>query len=229
MNKYQCILLAAGEGQRAALGYNKVLYKINGVTELIRYSLDYFTKDPLCEKIVIVENERDKLYFKNLIKGLGKNYSDKIDFIEGGQTRGESVQKGLTKINSEYVIIHDGARPLIYKEDVYNILNASKETGGAALATRVYNTTCHIVDGFVENYFSRHTLASIITPQCFKTSLLLDAYAEARKNNFTFTDDSGIFKACGNKVKLVFTDNISIKATTIYDIKLLEGILYAHR
>ena len=78
MNKYQCILLAAGEGQRAALGYNKVLYKINGVTELIRYSLDYFTKDPLCEKIVIVENERDKLYFKNLIKGLGKNYSDKI-------------------------------------------------------------------------------------------------------------------------------------------------------
>ena len=229
MNKYQCILLAAGEGQRAQLGYNKVLYKINGMKEIVRYSLDYFVNDNECEKIVIVENERDRLYFKNLIKGLGKKYEDKVVYTFGGSTRGESVQSGLKKIDSEYVIIHDAARPLIYKEDVRNILGATRETGGAALATKVYNTTCHIVDGYVDEYFSRHTLASIITPQCFKTELLLNAYEEAKKNNFTFTDDSGIFKACGNKVKLVFTDNISIKATTIYDIKLLEGILYANR
>ena len=227
MTTYECILLAAGEGQRAALGYNKVLYKINGVNELYRYSLDFFLKDEYCKKVVMVINEKDKLYFKNVFKTLKSN---KIDFVVGGDTRGQSVYNGLKKIDSEYCIIHDSARPLIYKEDVYNLLNSATETGGATLATKVYNTTCHIVDGYVDEYFSRHSLASIITPQCFRTSMLNEAYEDANKKGLSFTDDSSIFKACGNSLKLVFTDNISIKATTSYDIKLLEGLLYAtHR
>ena len=227
MVNYECILLAAGEGQRAALGYNKVLYKINGSKELFRYSLDYFLKDEYCKKIIMVINEKDKLYFLNYFKSLKSN---KIDYVIGGDTRGQSVYNGLKKIKSEYCIIHDSARPLIYKEDVYNLINNAEETGGATLATKVYNTTCHIVDGYVDEYFSRHSLASIITPQCFRTSMLNSAYVDANKKNLSFTDDSSIFKACGNSVKLVFTDNISIKATTSYDIKLLEGLLYdAHR
>ncbi len=219
---YQTILLAAGEGQRAALGYNKVLYKINGRKELVLYSLEYFIDDPLCEKIVLVINKADQRYFKYLVT------NPKVVFTFGGKERGESVQEGLKLIDSEYVIIHDAARPLIYKEDVYNLLSFAKETGGATLATKVYNTTCHIKDGFVDEYFSRHTLASVVTPQCFKKELLVKAYQENVQKD-TFTDDSSIFNKFIGSVKLIWTDNISIKATTPYDIKLLEVILYAHR
>jgi len=226
MNKYQCILLAAGEGQRAALGYNKVLYKINGIKEIFQYSLDYFVEDEECEKIVLVINERDKNYFQYFIQGLN---CKKITYAIGGDTRGDSVSKGLKMIDSDYVIIHDAARPLVYKEDVHNLLVNTKETGGATLATKVYNTTCHIVDGYVDEYFSRHTLASIITPQCFSVSAIRNAYQKASEEGKQFTDDSSIFKEFGGMVKLVFTDNISIKATTSYDIKLLEVILDAHR
>ena len=221
--EYEVILLAAGEGQRAALGYNKVLYKINGVKELVLYSLDYFIDDPKCKKIILVINKRDKAYFKNLIK------NPNVVFTIGGQTRGESVKAGLDLVKSEYVLIHDAARPLLYKEDVYNLLDAAKETGGATLATKVYNTTCHIENGYVDEYFSRHTLASIITPQCFKSESLKKAYEDAAKQGSTFTDDSSLFKKCGGSVKLVWTDNISVKATTSYDIRLLEMLLYAHR
>ena len=220
---YQVILLAAGEGQRAALGYNKVLYKINGVKELVLFSLDFFLEDSKCEKIILVINKRDKAYFKNLVK------NPKVVFTIGGLTRGESVKAGLDLVESEYVLIHDAARPLLYKEDVYNLLDAAKETGGATLATKVYNTTCHIEDGYVDEYFSRHTLASIITPQCFKSLSLRKAYEDAQKAGQSFTDDSSLFKKCGGSVKLVWTDNISVKATTSYDIKLLEMLLYAHR
>ena len=220
--EYECILLAAGEGQRAALGYNKVLYKINGKKELVLYSLEYFMKDKNCKKIVLVINKNDRLYFKNMIR------DEKVSFAIGGSTRGDSVEAGLKLIDSEYVIIHDAARPLVYKEDINNLLDAAKETGGATLATKVYNTTCHIKDGYVDKYFSRHTLASIITPQCFKRSDLIKAYQENVDNN-VFTDDSSIFNNYIGSVKLVWTDNISIKATTPYDIKLLEVILYAHR
>ena len=220
--EYEVILLAAGEGQRAALGYNKVLYKINGVKELVLYSLDYFIDDPKCKKIILVINKRDKAYFKNLIK------NPNVVFTIGGQTRGESVKAGLDLVKSEYVLIHDAARPLLYKEDVYNLLDAAKETGGATLATKVYNTTCHIENGYVDEYFSRHTLASVVTPQCFKKELLVKAYQENVQKD-TFTDDSSIFNKFIGSVKLIWTDNISIKATTPYDIKLLEVILYAHR
>ena len=226
MEKYECILLAAGEGQRAALGYNKVLYKINGVKEMVTYSLDYFLSDPQCERIILVISDRDKNYFKYIINSYD---TDKIIAVVGGNTRGDSVYNGLKLAKSDYVLIHDSARPLIYKEDVYNLLLNAVDTGGAALATKVYNTTCHITNGYVDEYFSRHTLASIITPQCFKTKELKEAYKKANDLGQSFTDDSSIFKAYGRNVKLVFTDNISIKATTSYDIKLLEDLLYAHR
>lgn len=220
---YECILLAAGEGQRACLGYNKVLYKVNGIKEIVLYSLEYFLSDPQCKKIILVINERDRAHFKNLVK------NPNVVFAIGGSTRGESVHSGLSKVDSEYVIVHDAARPLVYKEDVFNLLQAMNDNDGAALATKVYNTTCLIDNGFVKEYFSRHTLASLITPQCFKTEKLINAYQEAAKAGTEFTDDSGIFKAYSGNVKLVFTDNISIKVTTSYDIKLLEVLFDAHR
>ncbi|MCR5741187.1 MAG: 2-C-methyl-D-erythritol 4-phosphate cytidylyltransferase, partial [Gammaproteobacteria bacterium] len=188
---------------------------------LVLYSLEYFLNDEFCKKVILVINDRDKLYFKNLIK------NKKVKFVKGGATRGESVRNGLEYISSDYVIIHDSARPLLYKEDVYNLFDAAKETGGATLATKVYNTTCHIDDnGYVEKYFSRHKLASIITPQCFKKEYLINAYKESEENNTTFTDDSSLFNKYIGKVKLVWSENISIKATTPYDIKLLEVLLY---
>ena len=217
--EYECILLAAGEGQRAALGYNKVLYKINGKKELVLYSLEYFMKDKNCKKIVLVINKNDRLYFKNMIR------DDKVSFAIGGSTRGDSVEAGLKLIDSEYVIVHDGARPLVYVEDIRNLCNAAEETGGATLATKVYNTTCRIKDGYVDEYFSRHTLASVITPQCYNTAFLMKAYEEANKEGISFTDDSSLFNKYSNQVKIVWTQNVSIKATTIYDIRMLEGIL----
>jgi len=223
---YNLILLAAGEGQRAALGYNKVLYRINGKKELITYALDFFIKDETCKKIVVVINKNDEAYLTNLLK----SYEDsRICFTYGGLTRGESVYSGLQKVNSEYVLIHDAARPLLYQEDILNLKNSALEYGGATLATKVYNTTCHMVDGCVDEYFSRHTLASIITPQCFNKEKLEEAYKTASEKGLSYTDDSSIFKACGNNVKLCFTDNISVKATTSYDIKLLEVLLNANR
>ena len=227
MLDYTCILLAAGEGQRAALGYNKVLYKIHGKKEIVLYSIEYFMTDPYCKRVVLVVNKRDENYFKQIIKSLK---SDKLVYVLGGATRGDSVHSGLSLVETKYVIIHDSARPLIYKEDVYNLLNPVEETGGASLATKVYNTTCHLENGFVDEYFSRHTLASLITPQCFDREKLEEAYQKAKLDNDSqFTDDSGIFKHYGGQVKLVFTDNISVKATTSYDIKLLEVLLYANR
>ena len=212
---YDCVLLAAGEGQRAALGYNKVLYKINGQEELILFSLKYFLSDPDCKKIIIAISKRDELYFKNLIK------NEKVTFTYGGSTRGESVKNALSEVESEYVIVHDGARPLVYREDIKNLLSAAKEVGGASLASKVYNTTCLQENGFVKEYYSRHTLASLITPQCFNSSKLKHAYETSTQE---FTDDSSLFKTYAGDVKLVYTDNISIKVTTTYDIKLVEAI-----
>lgn len=224
--KYDVILLAAGEGQRAALGYNKCLYKMNGQKELFLYSLDFFLNDEECEKIILVENVTDVQYINNLLSEIN---NPKIATTIGGETRGDSVYQGLKLVENDYVIVHDAARPLLYKEDILKLMNGATETGGATLASKVYNTTCHIVDGYVDEYFSRHTLASVITPQCFKATKLLEAYHKAAVNHLSFHDDSSIFKACGNSVKLIFTDNISIKATTPYDIKLLEVLLHANR
>ena len=216
--KYDCILLAGGSGERMGLEYNKVLYPIKGKKELFRYSLDFFIKDNDCENIILVSNHTDMEYFFDHI------FDKKVKIVEGGHTRSDSVRSGLSLVNSEYVLIHDSARPLLYKEDIKLIKEEAIKNGGATLANRMFNTVSTIDDkNNIQEYLNRDYLSSIITPQAFYSPMLKACYAKYKDESFP--DDTHLFKLNGRSVKVVFTDNISIKATKQSDLKLLEAIL----
>lgn len=216
--KYDCILLAGGSGERMGLEYNKVLYLVKKKKELFRYSLEYFLKDNDCENIILVANHTDMEYFWDNI------LDKKVTITEGGHSRSESVKAGLSLVKNDYVLIHDSARPLIYKEDVKLLLDEAIKYGGATLANRVFNTVSLVNDrGDVKEYLDRDMLASIITPQAFYAPMLKACYAKL--GNESYPDDTHVFLLNGRSVKVVYTDNISIKATKQSDLKLLEALL----
>ena len=216
--KYDLILLAGGSGERMGLEYNKVLYKIKGKKELYRYSLDFFIKDNDCENIILVSNHTDMEYFWDTI------LDKKVTITEGGHTRSESVKAGLQLVKADYVLIHDSARPLLYKEDIKTLLDEAVKCGGATLGNRVFNTVSLVDDKCnATEYLDRDHLASIITPQAFYSPMLKACYAKS--TDLSFTDDTQVFLLSDRKVKVVYTDNLSIKATKQSDLKLLEALL----
>ena len=110
---YQAILLAAGNSSRSALPYNKVLHLIED-KPIIYLSASNFINDERCNKILLVCKEEEINTFKEVFVGI-----DKIEYVIGGKTRQESVNNAITHIDSDYVLIHDGARPY-YSNNLLN-------------------------------------------------------------------------------------------------------------
>ena len=103
--EYQAIVLGAGNSTRSGLLYNKVLFELNNIP-IIYLSTKNFINDVSCKKIFLVCKENDVKKMKEIFKSV-----DKVEYVIGGKTRQESVNNALSLVDSDYVLIHDGARP----------------------------------------------------------------------------------------------------------------------
>ena len=128
---FDCILLLAGSGSRTGLDFNKILYKING-RPLYEYPLNTFLNIKECERIILVVRKEEYDYFKKL-------GNDRIKVVIGGIRRQDSVLNGLMQVKSNYVLVHDGARANIKKDDILHVYEACKKYDCAALGIKEEN------------------------------------------------------------------------------------------
>ena len=185
--KYDAIVVASGNSERAKLGFNKVFFVMKNKKTVLENACNVFINDVDCEHIIVVTNNQDQV-FKN----------DKVILINGGQERYNSVINGLSKVTSEYVFIHDGARPFIEKEDIEKLKEALSSFDGAILVSKNINTIKQIKDGVIEKTLDREYVYNALTPQAFKTSLIKEAYNKVDLKGIT--DDSLVFEKYGLKV-----------------------------
>lgn len=203
---YQVILLAAGNSSRSGLNYNKVLYTLEDKPLIYKTALN-FINDDRCNKIFLVCKENEIDTFKNIFKKINK-----VEYVIGGNTRQESVNNGLKHINSEYVLIHDGARPNYSISLVNNILEKLNTFNAVIPALKVVDTIKEVKDNVVVKTINREVLRSVQTPQGFKTSLIKEVHQKALSNDFT--DDSSMVELLSNeKVYVVEGEKNNYKFT----------------
>ena len=203
---YQVILLAAGNTSRSGLNYNKVLYTLEDKPLIYKTALN-FINDDRCNKIFLVCKENEIDTFKNIFKKINK-----VEYVIGGNTRQESVNNGLKHINSEYVLIHDGARPNYSISLVNNILEKLNTFNAVIPALKVVDTIKEVKDNVVVKTINREVLRSVQTPQGFKTSLIKEVHQKALSNDFT--DDSSMVELLSNeKVYVVEGEKNNYKFT----------------
>lgn len=184
--EYSVVILAAGSGQRANLGYNKVLFKKDGTT-IIEHSIAFFQKDVECKQIIVTHGNDDT----SLIE-LMKKY--KVTLVRGGDTRAKSVNNALQQVQEEFVFIHDGARPYLESNDFYRLKSAVKEFGAAILGVPVIDTIKVVKDGVIEMTPKRSSLWSAQTPQGFETRLLKPAYQKVIDHDLDVSDDASVLE-----------------------------------
>ena len=217
------LIPAAGSGSRMKAGKNKLLIKIEG-NSLIYWTLKSIFSSSSISWVGIIGQPKDKDLLLNSVK----EFSYKVNWIDGGETRQESVFNGLNSLpnNAEKVLIHDGARCLINPELINKCSLELEENDAVILATKVTDTI-KIVDeeNFIQETPDRKYLWAAQTPQGFSVLKLKKAHKMAIDKNWLVTDDASLFERLNWRVKIIEGNYKNIKVTTPMDLKIAKLFL----
>jgi 2-C-methyl-D-erythritol 4-phosphate cytidylyltransferase/2-C-methyl-D-erythritol 2,4-cyclodiphosphate synthase len=214
-----CALIpAAGRGERFGSPINKVFAKIAG-RPVLAHTISVFESCEAVGEIIIVAGKDEIEAVGRLVDrfGLGKV----THITAGGKERQDSVRRGLRKVTSEIVAIHDAARPMVTCEIVEQSINKAGESGACVTAVPVIDTIKSATpEHVVSDTIDRSNLYSIQTPQTFRTDLIRRAYEKARTGGFHATDDAALVERLGERVVIVQGSYDNIKITTPSDMEL---------
>lgn len=150
---------------------------------------------------------------------------DGLVFAVGGETRQDSVARGLDEIATETVVVHDGARPFATSELVAKLLGALAEHDGAIAAMPVDETLKKVDGDRIVETVDRSSVWRAQTPQAFRSDVLRRAHARAAGEGFIGTDDAALLERYGGTVCVVQGVRSNIKLTYPEDFALAEAIL----
>ena len=227
--KITAIILAAGQGKRMNSSVAKQFITLQD-KPIIYYSLKAFEESSVGE-IILVTGKDMVDYCKENIVDFYK-ISKVSQVIEGGSERYDSVYKALLKAETtDYVLIHDGARPFISKELIENVIENVIEHKACLVGTPVKETIKVVnAEGYIEATPDRNTLWAAQTPQAFEYLAIRAAYEELYKEidirSLGITDDAMVFETYRNfPVKMLHGDYNNIKITTPEDLILADKIM----
>ncbi|MBR0473720.1 MAG: 2-C-methyl-D-erythritol 4-phosphate cytidylyltransferase [Erysipelotrichaceae bacterium] len=208
---YSVIIVAAGKSTRFGQQVSKILYQFSDGEKVIEKTLKPFISDDDCKQIVLVTSEEVHEYLKD---GCPKTV-----FCRGGNSRQESVYNGLLNASEKYVLVHDGARCFLEREDLENLKNEINENQGALLVKSVTDTIKIAENGYVSETIDREKVKRAQTPQGFPRKVLLQCYEKAFKEDYLGTDDCSLVERYSDlKIKCVESKGDNIKITTFNDV-----------
>ncbi len=220
--KVGAVIVAAGKGERMR-GEDKLFTSIGGAPLLVRV-IDLFNKYNEIDEIVVVLGADNVRRGKTLIEDYGW---PKVSHVcQGGDRRQDSVRAGIRLLDGcEWVVIHDGARPMADSGLIERGLLEARSTGAAIAAVPVKDTIKESSpDGFIKSTPARGNLWAAQTPQVFRLELIRRAHEEVTRD---VSDDASMVEELGYPVKIYLGSYENIKITTPEDIALAEIILGA--
>ena len=216
------IIVAAGSSER--MGFDKLFALVSG-KPIIAHTIAAFERTSCVEEIILV-GRADGL--GELQKNIGQPTKVK-QIVAGGAERSDSVRAGLDHLNlkSDFVAVHDAARPMITPEKITRVFDVCRTTGGAAALAEPINDTLKRadLDLAVKESVDRNGVYAMQTPQVFARKLLEEAYRLVAKKNVSVTDEVSAVELLGCKVVLVPNHDFNFKITYPRDLPLAEFVL----
>ena len=209
MKKFSLIITAGGTSSRYG-NKNKLLEKINDKT-VIEETVSKFIDFDEIDEVIISANSSIIETLQELLN------NPKVKIIEGGNTRQKSVYNALQVVKNDYVLIHDGARPLIRKDTIAYVLEAVLDKDAVTIMTKTTDTIKEVDStGRIIRTIDRSKLYNTQTPQAFKTSIIKDAHEKLKDGNFT--DDCSMLEELNIPVYIVNGSYTNIKITIKSDL-----------
>jgi 2-C-methyl-D-erythritol 4-phosphate cytidylyltransferase len=207
------------------MGFDKLLAPLEGMP-VVAHSIAAFEQTESVTDIVLVAHAERLSDYEDVVRT--HSFRKVSAVIAGGPRRQDSVQRGLQQVGSatEFVAVHDAARPLVSPNLIERVFQVSRTHDGAASAAPVIDTLKrvdddHVVRGGVE----RANLFAVQTPQIFRRDLLVQSYAAVFDAGLEVTDEISAVERAANNVVLVPNDEPNFKITYPADLPLAEFVL----
>lgn len=219
------IIVAAGSSRRME-GRDKLWIPLAGRITLAR-TIDVFEKSPLINSIILVISA-ERLPEANALCHQ-EGWSKLAAVVAGGTRRQDSVRNGLDMLGqvaprTSWVMIHDGARPLVTPTLLQQGLHAAQQFQAAIAAVPVKDTIKHVEQGWVHTTLDRSQLWAVQTPQVFSFPLIHDAHHTSLAQEDA-TDDAALLERLGKHVAIFPGSYSNIKITTQEDLLIAEALL----
>lgn len=216
------IVLAAGKATRMGANADKAFLSLIG-KPVVAWSLIAMERCRDIDKIVLVVRKDQLEASKAVVKMFGISKIHAI--VQGGNKRQDSVKAGLEAcdLDTKYVVIHDGARPLVTSELVSEVVQAVKKTGAVTVGRPMIDTVklCQKANVITETV-DREKLWLVQTPQAFAIKDLRTAYKNLKGE---ITDDCLAIEQAGGTVKIVSSLKPNFKITTVEDFELVSKLM----
>lgn len=219
------IIAAAGSGRRMGREMNKVFLPLAGRPVLARTAAA-MAACPEVDGLVVVVAPGEEAGAEAVLAAAGLAKPWRV--VAGGSERQHSVMKALAAVPEvcEYIVVHDGARPLVEPAAISAAIAAARAGGAAGVAVPVKDTIKEVDEaGFIAATPDRSRLWAIQTPQVFAAGLLRQAYAAAADAGVVATDDAALVERMGAKVIIVPGSYRNLKITTPEDLVMAEALL----
>jgi len=208
------------------MGFDKLFAPLAG-KPVLWHSIKAFNDTKEVDEILIVTKDDRMDEVEDLVSKGGLVKVKKV--ISGGAERHISVWNGLQAVDSkgsEYIAIHDGARPLVTPKLIKACLELAKTHGAATCASQIPDTVKRAnIEQMVTESVERTGLWAMQTPQVFSSGLILQAYAALMAKHEMVTDEVSAVQKMGKKIALLKNDDWNLKVTFPHDLELAEHVL----
>jgi 2-C-methyl-D-erythritol 4-phosphate cytidylyltransferase len=167
-------------------------------------------------------------------EGFGRS----ISVVRGGDTRQDSVANALAAVHPEadFILVHDAVRPLVTLNQIERVIAEAEACDAAILGIPAMDTVKEVkraslpIDvALITATIPRERVVLAQTPQVFRASLLLEAFARARQDGVTASDEAGLVERIGRDVHVVVGSERNLKITRPGDMELAEFYLRQER
>ena len=223
-NKEYAVIVAGGKGTRIKSALPKQFLELNGKPVLL-HTIEAFFRYAESIQLILVLPAADFSIWKSICERF--NFTKPITLQSGGDTRFQSVKKGLEKIEGGgLVAIHDGVRPLISEDIIAASFRLAAVHGSAVAAVRL-KESIRMTDMDNTRAMDRCRFRLIQTPQTFTVDLIKKAYEI--KEDYSLTDDAGVAERSGHSISLFEGSYENLKITTAEDLIVAEALLNHRR
>jgi 2-C-methyl-D-erythritol 4-phosphate cytidylyltransferase len=215
------IIVAAGSSER--MGFDKLFALVSG-KPVIAHTIAAFENTKCVDEIILVGRADSLGELKKLIGQPTKVQQ----IVAGGAERSDSVRAGLEHVDpkSDYIAVHDAARPMITPEKITRVFEAARTSSAASLAEPINDTLKRAdADLAVKESVDRSGIYGMQTPQVFERKLLEEAYELVAKKKISVTDEVSAVELLGHKIVLVPNYDFNFKVTYPRDLPLAEFVL----
>lgn len=223
MSRIAAVIVAAGSGSRFG-GLKQ--FALLGGKPLVEWSCKVFQDHSQVDDIVLVlPDQAGKT-------GWAGRFSKIVDVVSGGRRRQDSVRAGFNRLDpmrTGFVLVHDGARPLVTADVIDRVIEAGRKNGATVPIVPVDDTLKEIESDRVARTLDRSRVGRAQTPQGFAYTLLGQALASADETEYTGTDEASLVERLGRPVTVVAGDSRNIKITTSLDLITAEAIRNENR